>query len=148
MTGGFVITEAWKGERGEGGTTRYLECSSLKKWRIQEYFCATASKRTFSLTMLFGVCGGGIRAWVSLVVLINRIYLHHNLERLIHAPTFLLSSVCEIRGRKPGLVNGYTLSRSEVRGRLHFNPHVLSYGASRRFVREQLSYLGMLSMFI
>lgn len=44
-------------------------------------------------------CCLGVGALVVAVFLvaINRIYLHHNLERLIHAE-FLVSSVCEIRG--------------------------------------------------
>ena len=54
------------------------------------------------------VWGAGARVVAVFLVVINRIYLHHNLERLIYAPSFSGIKCLRDKRRKPGLVNGCT----------------------------------------
>lgn len=56
-------------------------------------------------TMMF--CWLSAPVVALLLVVINRIYLHHNLERLISAASFCYQVFADKR-RKPGLVNGST----------------------------------------
>lgn len=87
-------------------------------------FDTTASRGTFFFYN--DVWGAGARVVAVFLVVINRIYLHHNLERLIYAPSF--SGIKCLRDKKEEArsCQWLYLSRGEVRGRLHFNPHVLS----------------------
>lgn len=60
----------------------HSEVGSMDKKNI---FDTTASKGTFFYNVVWRV---GSRVVAVFLVVINRIYLHHNLERLIHAPSF------------------------------------------------------------
>lgn len=69
-------------------------------------FDTTASRGTFFFTTMFGGREHELLQF-SLLWLIGYIYITISKDLFMHR-VFLVSSVCEIRRRKPGLVNGCT----------------------------------------
>lgn len=65
--------------------TDFRGVDKKKKEKKENTFDTTARRRNI-FTMMF--CWLRARVVAVLLVVINRIYLHHNLERLIYAPSF------------------------------------------------------------